>query len=139
MLPRAPLARAAWNYHRLRSDVHGNDQCVAVTYDMNILQRLTAPEIFMVTLNRSADIDPARIIHAASFDHPVYTPHAVAAQRRRLEISGRNRTWYCGAYWRNGFHEDGCVSGEWVAAQIAQIATRGRDVPAAPRLAAGIA
>jgi predicted NAD/FAD-binding protein len=117
MLPRAPLARAAWNYHALARD----QDRVAVTYDMNILQTLTAPEVFMVTLNRTADIDPARILRTATFHHPVYTPAAVAAQARRAEISGVNRSFYCGAYWRYGFHEDGALSGEWVAEDFARV------------------
>lgn len=109
MLPHTPLARAAWNYHRL---VH-NPERVALTYDMNILQSLPSEEIFLVTLNRTDDIDPDKILHTQTFHHPVYTPGAVAAQARRTEISGHNRTTYCGAYWRYGFHEDGVVSGEW--------------------------
>jgi uncharacterized protein len=114
MLPRTRLARAAWNYHALDRQ----QDRVAITYDMNILQTLTSPQPLLVTLNRNADIDPARIIRTESFHHPVYTPEAVAAQARRREISGRNRTSYCGAYWRYGFHEDGVVSGEWAADEI---------------------
>jgi predicted NAD/FAD-binding protein len=114
MLPRKRLARAAWNYHALDRQ----QDRVAITYDMNILQTLTSPEPLLVTLNRNADIDPARIIRTETFHHPVYTPAAVAAQTRRREISGRNRTSYCGAYWRYGFHEDGVVSGEWAADEI---------------------
>jgi len=114
MLPRKRLARAAWNYHAL--DRH--QERVAITYDMNILQTLASPEPLLVTLNRNEDIDPARIIRSETFHHPVYTPAAVAAQARRREISARNRTSYCGAYWRYGFHEDGVVSGEWAADEI---------------------
>jgi predicted NAD/FAD-binding protein len=117
MLPRTPLARAAWNYHGL---ARGHER-VAVTYDMNILQTITAPEVFMVTLNRTAEIDPRKILHRVTFDHPVYTPGAVAAQSRRTEISGHNRTFYCGAYWRYGFHEDGCVSGEWAVDDLRRV------------------
>jgi predicted NAD/FAD-binding protein len=90
MLPRKRLARAAWNYHALDRQ----QDRVAITYDMNILQTLTSPEPLLVTLNRNADIDPARIIRTETFHHPVYTPAAVAAQTRRREISGRNRTSY---------------------------------------------
>jgi predicted NAD/FAD-binding protein len=109
MLPRAPRARAAWNYHALAE----SKGPVAVTYDMNILQTLVAPEIFLVTLNRTSEIDSNKVLHTTTMHHPVYTPAAVAAQKRRTEISGRNRTFYCGAYWRYGFHEDGVVSAEW--------------------------
>jgi predicted NAD/FAD-binding protein len=83
---------------------------VAVTYNMNMLQGIDAPETFCVTLNNDAAIDPDRIIRRVCYDHPVFTRAAVAAQRRQREINGAQRTWYCGAYWRNGFHEDGVVS-----------------------------
>lgn len=106
MLPRRPLARAAWNYHLL---AHHQEQ-VALTYDMNVLQNIDAPERFLVTLNRDADIDPAQVLGRYTYHHPVYTPQAVAAQQRHHEVSGLNRSHYCGAYWRYGFHEDGVVS-----------------------------
>ena len=106
MLPRSPRAWAAWNYHRLAGD---QDQ-VAVTYDMNRLQRLGAAEPICVTLNRHADIDPATVLARIDYAHPVYDPPSDAARRRRDEISGRNRTSYVGAYWHNGFHEDGVRS-----------------------------
>ncbi len=106
VLPKRRLAWAAWNYHLLRS---GKDR-VAVTYHMNQLQNLTAPAEFCVTLNRSDDIDPARIIKRMTYHHPRFTAAAVAAQQRHGEISGVNRTSYCGAYWSYGFHEDGVKS-----------------------------
>jgi len=116
MLPRRSLARAAWNYHLLEN----TSGPVALTYDMNVLQTLAAPEVFMVTLNRGADIDPAKVLGEYRYEHPVYTPGAVAAQRRRAEISGVNRTYYCGAYWRYGFHEDGVVSALWALEDFAR-------------------
>ncbi|MBK8537782.1 MAG: FAD-dependent oxidoreductase [Candidatus Competibacteraceae bacterium] len=107
LLPRRKLAWAAWNYHLpLQSQNR-----VAVTYDMNILQGLDAPETFCLTLNRSEAIDPARILYRTTYHHPVFTEAGVRAQARRDEISGVNRTWYCGAYWSYGFHEDGVNSG----------------------------
>jgi predicted NAD/FAD-binding protein len=118
MLPRTPRARAAWNYHRLALD----SGPVAITYDMNILQSLRAPAAFMVTLNRSQEIDPRCVLHRERFHHPVYTPAAVAAQRRRSEVSGHNRSFFAGAYWRYGFHEDGCISGEWAAEELGRVA-----------------
>jgi predicted NAD/FAD-binding protein len=78
----------------------------------------------MVTLNCSADIAPARVLHTATMHHPVYTPGAVAAQKRRYEVSGRNRTFYCGAYWRYGFHEDGVLSAEWAVKDVHVIIAR---------------
>lgn len=106
MLPRSPRAWAAWNYHRLAAD----QDRVAVTYDMNRLQRLGAAEPICVTLNRHVDIDPAAVLQRIDYAHPVYDPPSDAARRRRGEISGRNRTSYVGAYWHNGFHEDGVGS-----------------------------
>ena len=108
LLPRKPLARAAWNYHLLDR----KQDRVALTYDMNVLQRLDAPEKFLVTLNRNQDIDPATVLGSYVYHHPVYTPGAVAAQKRYAEVNGVNRTYFCGAYWGNGFHEDGVVSAQ---------------------------
>jgi predicted NAD/FAD-binding protein len=112
VLPRNPRARAAWNFHLLAVRDNRLRDRVALTYDMNILQSLDAPVRFLVTLNRGADIDPAKVLRRINYHHPVYLPAGVAAQQRRTEISGANRTFYCGAYWRYGFHEDGVVSAE---------------------------
>jgi predicted NAD/FAD-binding protein len=133
MLPRAALARAAWNYH----DLAREDDRVAVTYDMNVLQSLELPTTLMVTLNRSADIDERCILREMSYEHPIYTPAAVAAQARRAEVSGVERTFYCGAYWRYGFHEDGVVSAQWALEEFARrLETDAADCSPA-RLAAG--
>jgi predicted NAD/FAD-binding protein len=77
---------------------------------MNILQRLESQRTFCVTLNRTNAIAPEKIIKRLAYDHPLYTPAGVAAQQRQHEINGVNRSFFCGAYWRNGFHEDGVVS-----------------------------
>ncbi len=107
LLPRRTAARAAWNFHLLREP----KPLSTVTYYMNHLQQLRADRDFCVTLNRSEAIDPARIIRAISYAHPVYTPAGVAAQSQHASISGLpGRTHYCGAYWGWGFHEDGVVS-----------------------------
>ncbi len=111
LMPRRRKAWAAWNYHRSGDPAAP----VPVTYNMNILQGLAAPCQFLVTLNRETGIDPAKVLRRISYQHPAYTLEAVAAQRRRTEISGLRRTWFCGAYWGNGFHEDGVVSGLAVA------------------------
>jgi predicted NAD/FAD-binding protein len=106
LLPKRRLAWAAWNYHVLPEG-----RCpLALTYNMNILQRLDAPTPFLVTLNRSEAIDPARVIKRITYHHPLFTPASVAAQARQRELNGAHRTYYCGAWWRNGFHEDGVVS-----------------------------
>jgi predicted NAD/FAD-binding protein len=77
---------------------------------MNILQGIDAPETFNVTLNNTKAIEPSRILKSVEYEHPLFTPESVAAQARHAEINGTYRTWYCGAYWRNGFHEDGVAS-----------------------------
>jgi predicted NAD/FAD-binding protein len=105
-LPRRRALWAAWNYH-LADDPAAP---VAITYDMNILQKLDAPVTFCVTLNRTADVAPARVLRRLTYHHPIITTASVRAQRRHGEISGVNRTHYCGAYWGNGFHEDGVTS-----------------------------
>jgi predicted NAD/FAD-binding protein len=114
LLPRRRRAWASWNYH-LDESVTG--RCT-VTYHMNRLQSLRADREFCVTLNRTAAIDPGRIIRTIQYAHPVYTPAGVAAQSRHHEISGRNRTHYCGAYWGWGFHEDGAKSALRVVREI---------------------
>jgi len=106
VLPRRRLAWAAWNYHLDRDP----DRLAAVTYNMNILQRLDAPETFCVSLNHGEAIDESRVLGAWHYSHPVLGAASIAAQARHREINQGNRTSYCGAYWRNGFHEDGVVS-----------------------------
>ncbi len=106
MMPRKKLAWAAWNYHVTQPAVDR----VTVPYDMNILQGLQSKEHLLVTLNHTDAIDPAKVIKRIDYMHPIYTLKGAAAQARHAEISGVNRTGYAGAYWRNGFHEDGVVS-----------------------------
>ena len=106
LLPKRKLAWAAWNYHVTDTP---SDK-VRVTYNMNILQNLVSPEPILVTLNHTALINPAKVIKRLKYTHPVYTISGAAAQARHAEISGHNRTGFAGAYWRNGFHEDGIAS-----------------------------
>ncbi len=106
LLPKKRRAWAAWNYLRRRN----NDDRVSVTYNMNILQGLSSTDTFCVTLNDTRNIDPDKIIRRMQYQHPLFTAAGVEAQERHWEINGVNRTWYCGAYWRFGFHEDGVVS-----------------------------
>lgn len=106
LMPKRKLAWAAWNYHLTP---HVQNQ-VAVTYNMNILQNIPAPEQLLVTLNHTHFINPAKVIKRLKYMHPVFTLAGAAAQQRHAEISGVNRTCYSGAYWRNGFHEDGVAS-----------------------------
>ena len=111
LLPRNRKAWAAWNAH-LPADPA---QACTVSYCMNLLQGLPADTPLIVTLNRTQDIDPARILQRRQYAHPVHTHAAVAAQARRHEIQGVQRTWFAGAYWGWGFHEDGIRSGVDVA------------------------
>jgi uncharacterized protein len=114
VMPKRKLAWAAWNY-----SIPGEPRRqVALTYNMNILQSLPTSETFLVSLNCGDSIAPARIIRRMIYHHPVYTREGVAAQGRHGEISGVNRSYYCGAYWGFGFHEDGVKSGLRVAEQI---------------------
>ncbi|WP_027961742.1 NAD(P)/FAD-dependent oxidoreductase [Halomonas halodenitrificans] len=113
LLPRRRRAWASWNYR-----LDGRDEAarISVTYAMNILQRLEAPQTFCVTLNDTNAIDPARILGRFTYAHPQFTLAGEAAKARHAEISGMPfRTHYCGAYWRNGFHEDGV----WSALRVA--------------------
>ncbi|MDF2399246.1 NAD(P)-binding protein [Pseudomonas sp. 3MA1] len=111
LLPRRRLAWASWNY---RLDASG-DKAAAVTYDMNILQGLKSDTTFCVSLNQTAVIDPTQILARFTYAHPQYSLEAVAAQARWSELQGAQHSFYCGAYWANGFHEDGVVSALRVA------------------------
>lgn len=106
LLPAHRRSWAAWNYH---SPAESRSQ-VSVTYNMNLLQSLDTREQYCVTLNNSDAIAPESIIYKTHYDHPVYSLESVAAQSRHKELNTGNRTSYCGAYWRNGFHEDGVYS-----------------------------
>jgi len=106
LLPRHRKCWASWNYHIPAQALHR----VAVTYDMNILQSLESREEFCVTLNREEAVSPEKILKRMHYAHPVFTPEGRKAQQKKAEISGQNRTFYCGAYWGYGFHEDGVKS-----------------------------
>jgi predicted NAD/FAD-binding protein len=109
-LPRAPRARAAWNY-RLADDGRPT-----VTYHLNRLQRLDAERDYCVTLNE--DVPDEHVIARFAYDHPQYTLSTLAAQRELPALSGKRRTWYAGAHFGNGFHEDGLASGVRAAAAL---------------------
>ena len=118
LLPKRKLAWAAWNYHVTEKPKKESQETsmlpvtnkVQVTYNMNILQNLSSKEPILVTLNHTDLINPAKVIKRLRYTHPVYTIAGAAAQKRHGDISGHNRTGFAGAYWRNGFHEDGVVS-----------------------------
>jgi predicted NAD/FAD-binding protein len=106
LLPRSRKAWAAWNAF---VPAQPGAACT-VSYCMNLLQGIQAPDPFVVTLNRTDAIDPSRVLRRVTYHHPVYTHASVAAQARRNEIQGVRRTWFAGAYWGWGFHEDGMRS-----------------------------
>lgn len=116
LLPKRPLAWASWNY-RLGG---GKQQLAAVTYDMNILQGIDSDTTFCVSLNQTEAIDPNKILARYTYSHPQYSLAGVDAQARWPELDGVNHTWFCGAYWANGFHEDGVVSGLRVASALGE-------------------
>ena len=106
VMPRRRRAWSSWNYHLDDEDHPG----ASVSYWMNRLQRLETPRQLFVSLNREDAVRPDRILRRLEYTHPVFTPGGVEAQARHPELLGHRRTSYCGAYWRNGFHEDGVVS-----------------------------
>jgi len=111
ILPKRRKAWAAWNAYIPATP---GGECT-VSYCMNLLQSIASPEPFVVTLNRTADIAADKIIATMRYRHPVYTHASVAAQGRRERINGVKRSWFAGAYWGFGFHEDGLRSGVDVA------------------------
>jgi uncharacterized protein len=123
-LPGNRRAWAAWNY-RIPAR---HEAAVSVTYNMNILQGLDARTQFLVTLNPATEIDPAKVIRRIVYQHPVFTPAGLVAQRRHAELTGHNRSFYCGAWQGYGFHEDGVKSG-LEAAAAAQAWSRNAQLP----------
>lgn len=113
LLPRRPAARAAWNYH-----LGTSRRAATLTYDMNRLQNLRVPERYYVTLNASGQVAEKSILREMAYAHPLMTLPAIRAQARWHEISGRNHTHFCGAYWFYGFHEDGLNSAIRVARSL---------------------
>lgn len=111
LLPRSRKAWAAWNAY-VPADPAA--PC-SVSYCMNLLQGIASPAPFVVTLNRTQAIDPDAVLARRRYAHPVYSHASVAAQARKAEIQGRRRTWFAGAYWGWGFHEDGLRSAVDVA------------------------
>ncbi|MFL0811580.1 MAG: FAD-dependent oxidoreductase [Agarilytica sp.] len=116
LLPKKKLTWSSWNY-RLDGKT---DALPVVTYDMNLLQGLDSPHTFCVSLNADELIDPNKVIRKFTYAHPQFTLPGMLAQDRWPEINGVNRTWFCGAYWANGFHEDGVVSALRVAEQFGE-------------------
>lgn len=106
LLPIRKKAWASWNYW---IDSNSNE-LPCVTYDMNILQGLVSSKTLCVSLNQTEKIDPKHILRTFNYSHPQFTLESIAAQQQRSTICGHNNTHFCGAYWYNGFHEDGVCS-----------------------------
>ncbi len=100
---------AAWNYK-----TGGKENAVTLSYWINRLQNLDSKKEYFVSLNETSQLDD--IIEKISYEHPQFDRRAISMQSRRKEINGQNHTYYAGAYWRYGFHEDGL----WSANTIAQ-------------------
>lgn len=114
LMPKLRAAWASWNYHVPQ----GPSRLPTLTYWMNNLQSLDAPRTLLVTLNRDDEIDPSKVLGTFNYHHPIYDPGTFAAQRRWAEINGTRRTWFAGAYWGYGFHEDGIASARRVVDAI---------------------
>ena len=114
LIPRRPAAQASWNYLVPRE----SERRVLVTYDMSRLQGISSRHRFLVTLNGTDRIEPETILRRFVYHHPVFDSAAISAQKLHSEISGHNRTHFCGAYWGHGFHEDGVKSALAVCSQL---------------------
>ncbi|WP_416308278.1 NAD(P)/FAD-dependent oxidoreductase [Neptunicella sp. SCSIO 80796] len=115
LMPKRKKAWASWNYHLPQR----TSNCAMLTYNMNMLQNFDdAPLPLLVTMNRNSEIDADKIIQCFQYSHPVFSLDGIAAQQRHHQISGQRRTHYCGAYWFNGFHEDGVNSALRVVKQF---------------------
>lgn len=134
LLPRRRRAWAAWNYHRSAATPAGR---ISVTYNLTRLQRLPTRRQFLLTLNSTEAVNPHAIVHRTTYAHPVYNFGSIEAQHRHGEINGRHRTFYCGAYWGFGFHEDGVRSAMTVCDALVRVA--GIRAPAAAIEAPGTA
>lgn len=117
VMPSNRRAWASWNYH-LTADRSGLPR---LTYDMNRLMGITGPHHFFVSLNHTDNIDPATIIGRYDYAHPIFTRAGAEAQAQWEQINGVNRTWFCGAWWGKGFHEDGVVSALRVVDALSRI------------------
>ncbi len=112
-LPTSKRAWAAWNYRLLASDTE--ESPLTVTYNMNLLQGISSPHTFCVTLNSSSNLDPKCILRQFEYAHPMFGFASLRAQKKKSLIQGKRNTWFCGAYWGYGFHEDGVASAKEVA------------------------
>lgn len=118
LMPTRRRLWASWNYMKSGA---GAESGLCVSYWMNSLQPLATRTNIFVTLNPPAMPDPARVFGSFAYDHPVFDARSMAAKARLWHLQGRRRTWFCGAYFGDGFHEDGIQSGLAVAEQLGGI------------------
>ncbi len=125
ILPQKKSTWSSWNYRIIRENKNQKSHNVVyeqappvLTYDMNILQSIESSDTFCVTLNNTDAINPEKILGIYHYDHPVFSLAAIDAQQQWSSVNGVNKTWFCGAYWANGFHEDGVVSALRVAEKL---------------------
>lgn len=116
LMPRRKRAWASWNY--IGTGPSSTEQLLCVTYLMNRLQNLPTSQPIMLTLNPCRRIDPDKIIRSYEYDHPLFNAAAIASQPRLWDLQGRQNTWFCGAYFGSGFHEDGIQAGLAVAERL---------------------
>lgn len=114
VLPENRKAWAAWNAH---IPVDREAPC-SVSYWMNALQSIESSEPLIVSLNRTPQIDPSKILRHLNYRHPVQTQASASARGRKAEIQGQRGTWFAGAYWGFGFHEDGLRSAHEIATAL---------------------
>ncbi|GAL36875.1 amine oxidase flavin-containing [Vibrio maritimus] len=136
VLPKRQAAWASWNY-ALDGGEDEQQRLPTLTYNMNILQHIESETTFCVSLNSADKIQQDKVLRTFNYSHPVFTTESIAAQQRREELWGKRKTWFCGAYWYNGFHEDGVRSALDVVKGIEQETSQ--TAPVAETLARGAA
>ncbi|NGO65789.1 FAD-dependent oxidoreductase [Rhizobium daejeonense] len=119
LMPKRKGAWASWNY--VAGEGHGGDVPLCVTYWMNRLQGIDPAQPVFVTLNPCMAIDESKVHGRFHYTHPLFDAAAIAAQKDIWGLQGRRRTWFCGAHFGSGFHEDGLQAGLAVAEQLGGI------------------
>ncbi|WP_459176014.1 NAD(P)/FAD-dependent oxidoreductase [Ewingella americana] len=131
-LPKQKRAWASWNYLLPVEDPTVRERQASVTYNMNILQGLHSPHTFCVSLNPATPVDESKILFRAQYMHPVLNLASHDAQQQRGWINGHHHSWFCGAYWYNGFHEDGVNSARDVVDQLLKSPAHTRQAHSKP-------
>lgn len=110
VMPKRRRCWASWVYNANALDNSDNKPSIGVTYWMNLLQSIDQRYPLFVTLNPTHEIAKELIFNCHEFEHPIFTRETIIAQERLLALQGMNNSWFCGAYTRFGFHEDGLLS-----------------------------